>query len=124
MNETTARGPAEASSADSSDSRNYLIVPITSGVISVALLAFASIFLWRLGALRATKALGEQSFVKLSGLTLVITSGILLIVSGYSQNQIASMMGLLGTVAGYLLGKGKGDAEHENSRAQVGQPSP
>jgi len=42
---------------------------------------------------------------KVLGLTLVIVAGLFLIVAGYSQNQAAPMMGLLGTVAGYLLGK-------------------
>jgi hypothetical protein len=42
---------------------------------------------------------------KILGLTLVIVAGLFLIVAGYSQNQAAPMMGLLGTVAGYLLGK-------------------
>jgi hypothetical protein len=42
---------------------------------------------------------------KIMGLTLVLVSGLFLIVAGYSQDQTAPMMGLLGTVAGYLLGK-------------------
>jgi len=43
--------------------------------------------------------------LKIVGLTLVITAGLYLIVAGFSQTQTAAMMGLLGTVAGYLLGK-------------------
>jgi len=70
--------------------------------------------------LRAAERLGEQAFVKLAGLTIVISSGILLIVSGYSQNQIAGMIGLLGTVAGYLLGR---DREPEQSKAKQRPPS-
>lgn len=35
---------------------------------------------------------------------VVLIAGLLLVVAGYSELQIASMMGLLGTVAGYLLG--------------------
>ena len=50
--------------------------------------------------------------LKLLGLTLVVTAGLFLIVAGFDQIQIASMMGLLGSLAGYLLGK-----EHS-------QPSP
>lgn len=42
---------------------------------------------------------------KVLGLTFVLVSGLFLIVAGYSQDQTAPMMGLLGTVAGYLLGK-------------------
>jgi hypothetical protein len=43
--------------------------------------------------------------IKIVGLTLVISSGLFLIVAGYSQDQVAPMMGILGTVVGYLLGK-------------------
>ena len=47
----------------------------------------------------------ENWSFRVIGLTLVITAGLFLIVAGYTQDQIAPMMGLLGTVAGYLLGK-------------------
>jgi hypothetical protein len=43
--------------------------------------------------------------MKIVGLTLVLTTGMFLITAGFSQNQTAPMMGLLGTVAGYLLGR-------------------
>ncbi len=39
------------------------------------------------------------------GLTLVVTAGLFLITAGYSQEQIAPMIGLLGTITGFLLGK-------------------
>lgn len=47
----------------------------------------------------------DQSTIRVFGLTLVIVFGAFLITAGYSEYQIASMMGLLGTVAGYLLAK-------------------
>jgi hypothetical protein len=50
------------------------------------------------------KGWGPNS-IRISGLTLVIISGLFLITAGYSQDQIAPMVGLLGTIAGYLLGK-------------------
>jgi len=53
-----------------------------------------------------TERLFGVSWLKLVGLTLVITAGLFLICAGYTENQIAPMIGLLGTVAGYLLGKG------------------
>ena len=54
--------------------------------------------------LRLQKGWGNQS-VRIVGITLVITSGLFLIVTGYSQEQIAPMIGLLGTIIGFLLGK-------------------
>lgn len=47
----------------------------------------------------------DSSTFRVFGLTLIIISGVFLIAAGYSEYQIASMMGLLGTVAGYLLAK-------------------
>ena len=47
----------------------------------------------------------DSSSFRVFGLTLIIVSGVFLITAGYSEYQIASMMGLLGTVAGYLLAK-------------------
>jgi len=54
-------------------------------------------------------------FFKLVVLNLVLTTALALIVMGYTQEQIAPMMGLLGTVAGYLLGKGEGEAAPSES---------
>jgi len=47
----------------------------------------------------------DPSSIRVFGLTLIIICGAVLITAGYSEYQIASMMGLLGTVAGYLLAK-------------------
>jgi len=46
------------------------------------------------------------SSTQIVGLTLVVTAGLFLVVAGYSPAQIAPMIGLLGTIAGYLLGHG------------------
>jgi hypothetical protein len=47
----------------------------------------------------------ETHSTRMVGLTLVIVAGLFFITAGYSQDQIAPMVGLLGTIAGYLLGK-------------------
>jgi hypothetical protein len=46
-----------------------------------------------------------DSVLKIFGTILIIISSIFLVVAGYGDNQIAPVMGLLGTIAGYLLGK-------------------
>ncbi len=51
----------------------------------------------------------DPSAFRVFGLTLIIVSGVFLITAGYSEYQIASMMGLLGTVAGYLLAQSQPD---------------
>ncbi len=43
--------------------------------------------------------------VRLHGLTLAVIAGVFLVTAGYSQQQIAPMIGLLGTIVGYLLGQ-------------------
>lgn len=49
----------------------------------------------------------SQDAIKIVIITLIVTSTLFLITAGYSNDQIAPAMGLLGTIAGYLLGKQK-----------------
>lgn len=48
---------------------------------------------------------------KLTAVTLVITSSLFLVIAGYSSEQIAPVIGLLGTISGYLLGKASTDSD-------------
>jgi hypothetical protein len=76
-------------------------VALSSGVLVFGALLVAL-------ELRYLKSRGEWDAMwtmKIVGLTLVLTAGMFLITAGFSQNQTAPMMGLLGTVAGYLLGR-------------------
>lgn len=74
--------------------------------LSFAVLVFGLIVLGlQMGImLKAGKGWGPNA-IRICGLTLVIIAGVFLITAGYSQDQIAPMVGLLGTIAGYLLGK-------------------
>ena len=47
----------------------------------------------------------SQVILRVLATMLIITLAVFLIVAGYSDQQIAPAMGLLGTIAGYLLGK-------------------
>lgn len=74
-------------------------------VLSVGILIFGIIVLilgmlvmWRMPGWTPNTAL------RLNGLTLIITCAILLVTAGYSSEQTSSIFGLLGTIAGYLLG--------------------
>jgi hypothetical protein len=61
---------------------------------------------------KVNKGFGPLTF-RIFGLTLVITAGLFLIVTGYSQDQIAPMFALLGTIAGFIFGKASsGRDEH------------
>jgi hypothetical protein len=52
-----------------------------------------------------TQAPWQNSTYRLFGLTIIVFAGIFLIVTGYSETQIAPVVGLLGTALGYVLGK-------------------
>jgi small-conductance mechanosensitive channel len=43
--------------------------------------------------------------LKYLGVTLIIVGSLFLVTAGYGNSQIAPIIGLLGTVAGYLLGR-------------------
>ena len=49
----------------------------------------------------------SDAVLRVFGTILILVATIFLIVAGYSSTQIAPAMGLLGTIAGYLLGKGE-----------------
>lgn len=55
----------------------------------------------------------DQQF-KAFTLTLIIFAGVFLIVIGWSDQQLAPMMGLLGTIAGYILGADRPRMTTEN----------
>jgi hypothetical protein len=78
-------------------------------VLSISLLVFAFLVLCIEAylAVKAQKAWSPQSITRAFGLTMILSFSILLIVAGYDKDQIAPVMGLLGVIAGYLLGNGE-----------------
>jgi succinate-acetate transporter protein len=57
--------------------------------------------------------ISSEQVVRFVIITLIITSALFLITAGYDNNQIAPAMGLLGTIAGYLLGRNQDDKKDE-----------
>lgn len=53
------------------------------------------------------------------GTILIVIGAVFLIVAGYSEKQIAPVIGLLGTIAGYILGK---DAKSQSGAETEPQP--
>ena len=47
----------------------------------------------------------SEAVLRIFGTILIIVIAVFLVVAGYSDTQISPVMGLLGTIAGYLLGK-------------------
>lgn len=55
----------------------------------------------------AQKAWSPQSLLRVLGIVLIIPLAVVLVVAGYSEDQIASVIGLMGVAVGYLLGSGE-----------------
>lgn len=53
--------------------------------------------------LKMGKGFGNVTF-KTIGIILILTASLFLVVTGYSQAQITPVIGLLGTIAGYIFG--------------------
>ena len=72
----------------------------------VAILVFSlliALFMFRL--LRSEYRYPVDQILRLFGTLFILTSVLVLVVAGYTKDQMAPAMGLLGTIAGYLLGK-------------------
>lgn len=54
--------------------------------------------------------------IRIVGITLVVTAGLFLIPASYSNDQIAPLVGLLGTIVGYLLGKSSDEKDDLKSK--------
>lgn len=66
----------------------------------------------------------QESVLKVFGTILVIVAAVFLIVAGYSEKQIAPVIGLLGTIVGYILGKGQSPTITKSSPNKSIQPTP
>lgn len=81
--------------------------------ISAAVLVFGFFIVLVVGYL-ISKGRPAEQLLRTFGTILIIVSAVFLVVAGYSDKQIAPVVGLLGTVAGYLLGKSSGDTKAPN----------
>jgi hypothetical protein len=79
--------------------------------LSLIVLAFGALIIGLETFIIFKKKLGAEYIVRFITVTLIITSTLFLITAGYDNNQIAPAMGLLGTIAGYLLGKDSTEKE-------------
>lgn len=55
----------------------------------------------------AQRPWSPQSLLRVLGIVLIIPLAVVLVVAGYSEDQIASVIGLMGVAVGYLLGSGE-----------------
>ena len=72
--------------------------------ISVAVLAFGLMVIFTIAYL-IQRGRDPEQLLKIFGTTLILVMAVFLVVAGYSDQQISPVMGLMGTIAGYLLGR-------------------
>ncbi len=89
-------------------------------ILSIATLTFAALAQLGLVFLVYHKRINTSTFFHFGTLTLVITCSLFLIVSGYTQEQIGPVIGLFGTIAGYVLGRGE---QRKSARSKPRPPS-
>lgn len=80
--------------------------------LSVAVLAFALLLSILATILLLRTNVVANYVIRLFGIIAIITFSALLLVVGYSNDQLTPIVGLFGAIAGYLLGK---DASQERS---------
>ena len=89
------------------DSSVKIITPLSrfEFTLSLTVLVFGLIIILLEIFLIKSKRISSEDTIKFIIITLIITSTLFLITAGYSNDQIAPAVGLLGTIAGYLLGR-------------------
>jgi uncharacterized membrane protein YfcA len=89
------------------NNRVYELKPLSSWefMLSLIVLGFGMIVILFEVFLIMKQKISAENTVRFIVVTLIITSTLFLITAGYDNNQIAPAMGLLGTIAGYLLGR-------------------
>lgn len=78
--------------------------------MSSVVLIFGVVVIAICAALMRSSRPSPEAILRVFGTVLIITGALFLVVAGYTDKQVAPVMGLLGTLAGYLLGKGGSDA--------------
>lgn len=77
--------------------------------MSSVVLIFGVVVIAICAALMRSSRPSPEAILRVFGTVLIITGALFLVVAGYTDKQMAPVMGLLGTLAGYLLGKGASD---------------
>lgn len=73
--------------------------------LSLGVLVFGMVVILAQAFLISKREEALSESLKYLGVTLIIVGSLFLVTAGYGNSQIAPIIGLLGTVAGYLLGR-------------------
>jgi hypothetical protein len=99
--------PREAYGAHVDKFDGKVIIPMSrlEFQLSMGVLVFGILLIVAEIYLVRNKSMCPDDTVKFVIITIIIVSTLFLITAGYDNDQIAPAIGLLGTIAGYLLGK-------------------
>jgi VIT1/CCC1 family predicted Fe2+/Mn2+ transporter len=100
----TKEGLTKSGTIDNLHSKSEWWSVADAMTISSAVLIFGSIIML-LATYLLHKGKNADEVLKLFGTIIIIISAVFLVVAGYTDTQIAPVIGLLGTIAGYLLGR-------------------
>jgi hypothetical protein len=68
------------------------------GFFALLCLSLITLLLWRRGR-------NAEQILRTFGILIIVFAAVFLVIAGYSDSQITPVIGLLGTIAGYLLGR-------------------
>jgi hypothetical protein len=74
-------------------------------IVALCILVFGLLMTIIAAVLLTKTSVPPGEVLRLFALLVIVTGTLFLVASGYSANDIAPSMGLLGTIAGYLLGR-------------------
>jgi hypothetical protein len=111
---TAARETAVRGSSDFAPTQSQLYELGFVALIGLATLAVQAFVLFRSRA-------AVQDAMRMTMITLIITLAVGTLVMGYDEKQIAPVLGLFGSIAGYLLGRGE-RAEERRSEQEPKEP--
>ena len=78
---------------------------VTDAMTISSVVLFFGLFVLLMVTMLIRNGNDTEAILRTFGTILIIIGAIFLVVAGYSTTQVAPVMGLLGTIAGYLLGK-------------------
>jgi len=85
--------------------------------LSMLVLAFGLVIIGLETFLIMKKKIEADNIVRFIVVTLIIIAALFLITAGYSNDQIAPAMGLMGAIAGYLIGKSEKEKSSDKPTA-------
>jgi len=86
---------------------------------SISVLIFGIIVLLLITyVIRRTRDLDASKILRLYGTPIILIMAVFLVVGGWDKDQLTPVVGLLGTIAGYLLGSTHGNSKNDSSMTE------